>query len=303
MILFSEDFYSGFFDVGTVGSKAAWFFYENDDFRAKDSAARLSVLKKRLSINIPQYSLSTTGFDDHLKYLFFLNAVNEETGVPGFRVPDAGELKYEICARFHPRGTEGNPFAAAPDDYRLSSGAIVAMDFATRTSAGFLLTDKKAFVLYSRNPVDIDEENPSAFFTYVIPATDLEPGSEHLYKIAYHPGSHAVTWVIDHIPVFRLDAFGTRLGPAHDAECVYNDIPGCEGAAELPPVSATQLAFGAGLMTFLDAGMRHDRALADVSSPSVEKGRKVFGQGGELVIGRVRVTARPPGAGIQQTSF
>jgi hypothetical protein len=296
MILFSEDFYSGFFNVGTIGSKADWFIYENGDFRAKDPAARLSVLKKRLSVNIPEYSLTTTGLDDHLKYLFFLNAVNEETGMPGFRVPDAGLLKYEICARFMPRGTDENPFDAEPDDYRLSSGAVVATDFASRTSVGFLLTDRQAFVLYSRSPVDIDEMNPSAFFTYVIPAVEIDPGSEHLYKIAYDPVSHAVAWVIDHVPVFRLDAFGRRLGPEHDADCVYHDMPGCESAAELPRIGAPQLAFGAGLMTFLDAGIRHDKELADVSRTSVQKGTKVFGQGGELVIGRVKVTARPPDA-------
>jgi hypothetical protein len=292
MILFQEDFYSGFFDVGGIGSRADWFFYQNDDFVGKDPEARLSVLKKRLSINIPRYSLSSTGPDDHIKYLFFVNRVNQETGKPGFPVPDHGELRYEICARFRPQGTENNPFQALPDDYRLSSGAVMAMDFATYTHAGFLLTDRKAYVLYGRTPPWFDVDQPQAFFTYVIPIADLDPRSEHLYAIVYQRDTGAVRWSIDHGPVFQHDGFGSRLGPECERFCVLKDLPGCRDAGELPPVASPQLAFGAGLMTFLDAGIRHDAALVDVSDPSHARGNKVFGQGGELIIGTVRVTAR-----------
>lgn len=290
MILWSEDFSSGFFETGDIGSKADWFYYKQQDFLAKDPQTRISFRKNRLEVVIPQYTLTSEGRLDHLKFLFFKNILNKETGMPGFPVPDEGELKYEIVAQFTPLGTDSNPFEAPDDDYRLSSGGLISLDFETFTVYGFLISCNRVYILYERWPFDTSVDNPAAFFTYIIPCREIEPSSEHAYRMVYNKDTYSLTWFIDDDKVFSWDQFGKRLGEEHEEYCAYRDFPNTADPEALLPIRAGQRVFGAGLFTFLDAGSRHDSGLVDITDRNVKKEQKIFGQGGELVLGHFTVS-------------
>jgi hypothetical protein len=50
-----------------------------------------------------------------------------------------------------------------------------------------------------------------------------------------------------------------------------------------------QRLFGAGLMTFLDAKSPDSEPLVNIHDLNVTKDKKIFGQGGEIVLGNFRV--------------
>lgn len=288
-MLFEEDFSSGFFDRGEIGSKADWFLYRQQDFIGRDPQTRLSFLKNRLEITIPEYSLTAVGVNDHIKFLFFRNTVNKETGFPGYAVPESGDLNFEVTAKVRTMGTEPNPFDVPKDDYRLSSGTLLSIDFVNFLVYGFLITENKAYVLYERWPYDDDIEDQAAFFSYIIPVIDLDPGTEHVYKTGYNRETNTISWFIDGNKVYQWDEFGKRLGEEADEHCVLCDLPDSGDPASIPIIESQQRLFGAGLITFLDAGMRQDNELVDIHDLNIEKEKKIFGQGGELVIGKFRI--------------
>jgi|GEM_PF-2229441 len=284
MVLLKEDFSSGLFGIGDIGGSAPWYYYRRGEFLARDPKALISVKKRGLSVEIQRYTLTSLGQDDHTKFFFLTNAVNKETGFSGYKVPDTGELFCEVKVTVQPLGTEKNPFEAFPDDYRLSCGAIVALDPDTQMLCTFFITDKKAYISYGRFPYDKKVGNPSAFFTYIKPALEFERGTEHTYKITYSKDKYLVYWTIDGKNVFSFDQFGKRMGTEFDEYCVFLDLPDAQTPETLPPVQSQQLAFGAGLFTLLDAGIRHGKELVNVSDPRIERDKKLFGQGGKMLI-------------------
>ncbi|MDT8356969.1 MAG: DUF6081 family protein [Methanomicrobiaceae archaeon] len=271
-----------------MGSKADWFYFRLPNFVAKDPQTRISFKMIRLNLLIPHYSLTSEGLTDHFKLLFFRNQVNEESGKPGFPVPDEGFLACETIAVFRCLGCEKNPFDADPEDYRLSCGALITLDFATDTVAGFLITATRAYLLYERWPLKPEGVDPAAFFSYVIPSTEFAAGTEHRYRIRYSK-SGAVEWYIDNTKVFAHEAFGTRLPPEKEEYLVLPDLQDAGDPADLPVVVCDQRAFGAGLLTYLDAGKRKGEELVDVHAMGVEKEKKIFGQGGEMALGEFSV--------------
>ena len=289
MMLCTEDFSSGFFDTGEVGSKADWFYFRQPNFVAKDSQTRISFKMMRLNLLIPHYTLTSEGLTDHFKLLFFRNNVNKETGEPGFPVLEEGFLVCEATAIFRSLGCEENPFEADPEDYRLSCGALISIDFANDTVVGFLITGTRAYILYERWPLKPEGVDPAAFFSYHIPSTEFAAGTEHRYRLRYSK-SGAVEWYIDNTRVFSHDRFGTRLPAEKEEYLVIPDLQDTGDPAALPLIVSDQRAFGAGLFTYLDAGKRKDEELVDVYAMNVEKEKKVFGQGGELVIGEFTVS-------------
>ena len=289
MMLCNEDFSSGFFDTGEVGSKADWFYFRLPNFVAKDPQTRISFKMMRLNLLIPHYTLTAEGLADHFKLLFFRNHVNEGTGTPGFPVPEEGFLVCEATAVFRCLGCEKNPFDADPEDYRLSCGALVSLDFVNDTVVGFLITGTRAYLLYERWPLKAEGVDPAAFFSYVIPSTEFAAGTEHRYRVRY-ARSGAVEWYIDNTRVLAHDAFGTRLPAEMEEHLVLPDLPDTGEPAGLSVVVSDQRAFGAGLFTYLDAGKRKGEELVDVHAKNVEKEKKIFGQGGEMTIGEFSVS-------------
>lgn len=284
MVLFREDFSSGLFGIGEIGSSAPWYYYKKGEFIARDPKALISVKKRGLFVEIQRFTLTSLGQDDHPKFLFFTNAVNKETGFSGYRVPETGDLFCEVRASIQPLGTEKNPFAAPPDDYRLSCGAVVALDVDTHMMCAFFITDTKAYTSYGRLPPDQRVETPAAYFTYIKPAIEFERETEHTYKIAYSRERNLVTWYIDGRSVSSFDQFGRRMGTEFDEYSAFSDLPDSQVVEPLPLVQSQQLAFGAGLFTLLDAGVRHGKGLVNVSDPKAEKEKKLFGQGGRMLI-------------------
>ena len=188
-----------------------WFFFEQPNFIARDQMARVSSTNGELTVEIPRYTLTTTGINDHPKVLMYISAANKDTGFPGFKVPDEGEFYYGAKISVETFGTEKNPFNAPASDFRLSSGGMVTIDFDTFMVYDFLITPTKAYVLYERLPFDGKVKDPVAFFTYVLPVSEIQQGAKHHYKLSYNRSKYQVHYYIDGKRVFAVNEFGRRL--------------------------------------------------------------------------------------------
>ncbi len=285
LALFEEEFSSGFFDLGEIGSKADWFLYRQQEFVARDPQTRIAFLKNRLSITIPEYSLSAVGQNDHFKFLFFTNTVNEETGFPGFAVPEAGSLSCEITARVHTFQTGENPFECPENDFRLSCGALISVDFANFIIYGFLVTGDSAFAIYERWPSgEGSAKRPG--FSYIVPVKEITPGTDHTYRMDYSRERSELTWSVDGEKVHKFAKFGEPMTEM-DEEGVFMEGVHEENAEAVEP--SDQRLFGAGLMTFLDAKGAENEPLVNIHDLNVTKDKKIFGQGGEIILGHFRV--------------
>ncbi|HKZ88107.1 MAG TPA: DUF6081 family protein [Candidatus Bathyarchaeia archaeon] len=284
MIFAKDNFSTGKFDAGNVCGEKPWFFYEQPGFLGRDPNSQLNVKDNKLTINTSQYSLTTPGVHDHVKFLFFRNVTNKETGLPGFKTPEKGELYTEMNLAFEAYGTEKNPFGMSADDYRLSAGLTVCIDYDTFMVYDFYVSKTKAHIVYERLPFDQKVNDPAAFFIYVIPIKDIEPGSTHTYRTTYNKSKYTLTWCIDGKKVFSLNEFGRRLNKDYEQYIAFKDQPGSKNPDTLPLVKSSQRIFGAGLFTLLDAGTRFDKGLVDIHDPDTPKEKKLFGQGGKLTI-------------------
>ncbi len=286
---FKEDFSSGLFSIGERGSKAPWFYYRNGDFIGRDPRALISITRKGLFLNIPQFTLTTVGPDDHIKLLFWRNEGDVETGLLGTPAPEKGELVYEARARAEPQGTENNPFSVPADDYRLSCGGLVSTDLLTHTGCHFLFTATRAFVVYERYLFGEREKDPAVFFMYVIPALEFPAGTEHTYRIAFSRELNAARWIIDGTMVFSLRNLGMRGGADLEQYSVFRDHPAAVGTPGQPYVTPDRRLLGAGIFTFLDADSRTGHGLAEIESPDTGKEKKIFGQGGKLILSEIEI--------------
>ncbi|HZB80625.1 MAG TPA: DUF6081 family protein [Nitrososphaera sp.] len=179
-------------------------------------------------------------------------------------------------------GTENNPFNVPADDFRLSSGGMVSIDFDTFTVYDFFMTATKAYAVYERLAFDQKVKDPAAFFTYVVPLIDLEPGVRHHYKLSYNKSRYQVMYYTDGKRVFSLDEFGRRLSRDYDGYSQFKDLPGSGDPDDLPLVQSNQRIVGGGLFTMLDGGMRHGNKLANIHDPALNTSKKLFGQGGKI---------------------
>ena len=281
-VLFKEKFESGL-KTGKLGdSNARWFFFEQPGFISKDQSANVSATKGELTVNIRRYTLTTTGVNDHPKFMIYSNIMNSDTGFPGFKAPDNGEIYYEGKVAVETYGTDNNPFNVPSDDFRLSSGGMVTIDFDTFMVYDFFMNATKAYALYERLPFDQKTKDPAAFFTYVVPLIDLEPGVRYHYKLSYNKSRYQIEYFIDGKRVFSIHEFGRRLARDYDAYSQFKDLPGSGNPDDLSLVQSNQRIVGCGLFTMLDGGMRHGKELANIHDPMLSPSRKLFGQGGKI---------------------
>lgn len=266
-----------------------WFFFEQPGFIARDPMARVSSANGELTVDVPRYTLTATGINDHPKVLMYANSVNTDTGFPGFKAPDEGELTYEAKIGVETCGTENNPFNARPDDFRLSSGGMVTIDFDTFMVYDFLITSTKAYALYERLPFDNKVKDPAAFFTYAVPVCDIGPGTRHQYRLSYNKSRYQIHYHIDGKRVFTVNEFGRRLAKDYDDYLQFKDLPGSGNPDNLPLVKSNQRLAGVGLFTMLDGDMRHGRELANIHNPGLDPATKIFGQGGKIVVSNISV--------------
>jgi hypothetical protein len=235
-----------------------------------------------LSVDIPHYTLSTTGVNDHPKFMIYSNTMNRDTGLPCFKAPDNGEIYYEGRFVVETYGTENNPFSVSADDFGLSSGGMVSIDFDTFMVYDFFMSATKAYAVYERLAFDQKVKDPAAFFTYMVPVMDLEPGARHHYKLSYNKSRYQFMYYIDGKGVFSIDEFGRRLSKDYDGSSQFKDLPGSGNPDDLPLVQPNQSIVGGGLFTMLDGGMRHGKELANIHDPALNTSKKLFGQGGKI---------------------
>jgi hypothetical protein len=269
-----------------------WFFFEQPNFIARDQMAKVSSTNGELIVEIPRYTLTTTGINDHPKVLMYISAVNKDTGFPGFKVPDEGEFYYGAKISVETFGTEKNPFNAPASDFRLSSGGMVTIDFDTFMVYDFLITPTKAYVLYERLPFDRKVKDPVAFFTYVLPVCEIQQGAKHHYKLSYNRSKYQVHYYIDGKRVFAVNEFGRRLPKDYDDFLQFKDLPGSGNPDNLQLVISNQRLTGIGLFTMLDGRMRYGRELVNIHDPILEPSKKVFGQGGKIVVSDIVIGTR-----------
>lgn len=290
MILCYDTFSNGCFDTGDAGSVADWSYYQQGAFTARDPESRLSVRTNRLAVDIPRFSLAATGYHDHMKFMVFRNCRNPDTGLPGFKAPDGAALRCDVRARFRMKGTGTNPYHAPEDDFRLSSGVLLSMDYETNTSFGFVVAGAQVYALYERRISGLPQESSSSMFCYIKPVHEIEAGSEHFYSLLYHKQQSTATWMIDHEPVFSWNRFGKRLSKEDEQYCVAQGPSRQIKVPESDLVASNQRLFGAGVFTFMDAATADARKLVDVDNVDVPASKKVFGQGGELIFGDFTVS-------------
>ncbi|MFL6487459.1 MAG: DUF6081 family protein [Nitrososphaera sp.] len=118
-LLFNENFDSGL-KIGKLGdNNARWFFFEQPGFISQDPAAKGSGVNRQLIVDISKYTLTTVGVNDHPKFMIYSNTLNDDTGFPGFKVPDSGKIYYECDTLVETYGTENNSFNIPADELKL----------------------------------------------------------------------------------------------------------------------------------------------------------------------------------------
>lgn len=282
---FRENFSSGLFSIGERGGKHPWFYHQHGMFVGRDPKATISITLRGLSITIPHYSLSGAGADDHLKFVFWRNEVDRETGQVGTKVPPHGMLTYEVRARAEALGATSNPFATPGSDYRLSCGAVLSTDRTTHTGCHFFFTATHAYAAYERYLFMDREKDPGAFFCYVIPVIEFPAGTDHTYRITYVQELNSTTWSLDGKVVLSIANVGQRLGADQEQYSVFSDLPG----SVVPSLPPDHRIFGAGLLTLLDAGNRIGKGLVDLDRPDTPRQMKIFGQGGKIVVSEITI--------------
>lgn len=266
-VLFKENFELGL-KTGKLGDKnAPWFFFEQVGFISQDPSAKVSATKGELAVDIPRSSLTSIGVNDHPKFMIYSNTMNSDTGFPGFKSPDNGEIYYEANIVVETYGTENNPFHVPPDDFRLSSGGMVSIDFDTFMVYDFFITSTKAYALYERLPFNHKVKDPAAFFTYVIPVMDLEPDVRYHYKLSYNKLRYQIMYYIDGKRVFGIDEFGRRLARDYEGYSQFKDPPTSGNPDDLPLVQSNQRIIGGGLFTMFDGACVMEKSLPTYMIP------------------------------------
>jgi hypothetical protein len=131
-----------------------------------------------------------------------------------------------------------------------------------------------------------EDTGSAAFFIYVIPVMDLDPGVRHHFKLSYNKSKYLVGYYIDGKRVFKIE-FGRRLATDFDSYSQFKDLPGSENPNNLSLIQSHQHIVGGGLFTTLDNVTCHGNELVSIHDPSINPSEKVFGHGGKVALSNI----------------
>jgi hypothetical protein len=333
--LFFDDFSEGF-APGAPGSPFSFFKNTAAGVVTNDAAGGVATGINGLTVrSVPFLTTKPTGFDS-LKYLVL---------TAPYVAPDGGELLYEASVAGEQTGLSGLPSilkAATPDsvqgvnnvnsDARLSSSAMVAVDFTTMMVFGFLLTNEDIYVLYERLPflrTDWGGPGPNYLgFRHVIPVgkrNTADPLNDFaVLGIAYNKTKGVVRWLLNGVEVFVVNRIGL---PLQRKFRILEQTPPGQQMDPAKVVTPQSLQFGFGTLSLMDStnpqnpGQRNNDGLVDLTQgghllhanpvvtavdgsslpahyispyplPSPSNGTN-FGQGNIVVVKYIRVSSTP----------
>lgn len=319
-----DDFSNGFTEVSTDGASAKWFYFGAAGFIGNDGtestgSGHLQVEPSAVNVRgEPAFSLSVAqeqtsflpGGFDHVKWLAYANS-QASSGYPGFDAREGHELTCGAIMSGRVYGADLHPFGSVvsdvESDLRLGSFAFNTIDFETYMVFDFFLTNDTIYAFYERLPVGRGPElgENYAAFSYAIPVASYLPDVPVALSIGYERTEGVVTWRINGLEVFSVDAIGYRL-PGRDHMIL-------DHGGEESLIEPRQIACGMGLFTLLDATLAGDEALVRLSSvpefyfapdlgeptpgsfvddESLEQNR-IFGQGASLRVFHTWVSSLP----------
>ena len=314
-----DDFSRGFSVAPAAGAK--WFYFSAGPFVGNDGTATTS--NKGLDVSSPQFSLtlgqegsienpySLPGGLDHVKWLVYANH-SASSLFPGFDAVAGQELQFDTWISGESFGNALNPFGSAvtdpDDDVRLATPAMNTIDFETLLVADFFMTNRRIYAVYERLPFGrgvAPNGVDYAAFTYAIPVARRMPHQQHHLTIAYNRSARTIRWLIGDVEVFRVTRPGYRLT---SREFMILDHGGLE-----EDVDCRQRDVGFGVFTLLDAASPSQIALVKLSvtpnlyystatgalatdayfvDPLSLPGSRIWGEGTELQVSKVRVSSR-----------
>jgi hypothetical protein len=309
--LFRDDFIHGF-DVGSADSN--WFYFSAGPFVGNDGiettgphGLRVTADRFHNTVSHQDEANGLLGGIDHVKWLVYASRFNGP--IPGFAAEPGRVLSVEATVSAQTFGTEHHPFGDVAvddpeDDLRLASAALNGIDFESFMVFDVFFTNKRVYAFYERLPFGRPALGNYAAFSYQIPLLERRPGDEHKVGIAYDRAAGVVRWLVNGKERFRVDQIGRRI----DKKFLTLDHGGDEEV-----VAPTQLDFGMGLFTLLDARLPSGTPLVRLSTaddfyfiPDGNGGvdpaafadedskdeSRLFGQGAELCVERFTVTSR-----------
>jgi len=208
------------FDDWTAGSPiigAGWHVLQAGDFTALDPAATLTTPTRErpeFKIDIPRFTIAFDNPLDHVKAIV--------TADRRFATGNGLSVAVDMAVDVH--GTEGNPFAADPDDPRLGCAAIALIDDSTGMVINFEISNRRVMALRElfvvTAPGGVGSVLPMA--DPALTDLEIEPGSWHRYEIRYDPGEDSVLtpgpdraeWYVDGELVHQIEWVATVDPPA-----------------------------------------------------------------------------------------
>jgi Family of unknown function (DUF6081) len=319
-----DDFSDGF---AVSGPRARWSYltlgsHVSDDGVATTSAASLRVVSRGthpqtgdpafVRTLAPDNPGGLSGTVDHVKWLALSTHV-AATGQPGFDAVPGQVLTFEMRVSGRTYGTARHPFGENvidPDtDPRLAAAGVNWNDEETGLIFCFFLTNEQIYAYYERLGIARKRLGDYAAFSYAIPVARRTPAQWHNLAIRYDRAASMVRWLVDGSEVFQVDQPGCYLA---SRQHLVIDHGGIES-----PVLPAQLNCGMGMYTLLDAnwpgtggrglvrvsaaegyyfdparGQPHPQRFVDEQSLAASR---LFGQGAELLVSHVTVSATPAG--------
>ncbi len=319
-----DDFSNGF---TASGPRARWSYLTLGSHVADDGIVTTSEAGLRVAASgthprtgdpafvntlAPHNPAGVPGTVDHCKWLALSTHV-AATGQPGFDAVPGQVLAVETTASGRSYGTSGHPFGehvTDPEtDPRLAAAGVNFTDEETGLNFAFFLTNEQLYVFYARRGDARRRLGNYASFCYTVPVARRTPAQWHNLGFRYDRAAGTVRWLVDGCEVFRVDLIGGYL--------TSREHPVIDHGGKETPVLPAQLNCGMGMYTLLDASrpgtggnglVRIDAAEAFYFDPvrgqpytqrfvdeqSLAASR-LFGQGAELLVSRVTVSATPTG--------
>lgn len=259
----------------------------------------------------PANPAGLSGTLDHVKWLAQGTHL-ASTGQPGFDAVPGQELTVEMGMSARIYGTAVHPFGEhvidPESDLRLATAAMSWYDPQTLLVFSFFLTNERIFAYYERLPFARKALGDYAAFNYAIPVVQRKPADWHDLAISYDRAAGVVRWLVSGVTVFQVDQLGRRLA-SRDHLIVDH------GGREVPVLPA-QMNCAMAMFTILDGSWpgTDGRGLARISEaegyyfdpargePHPQRfvderslaASRLFGQGAELLISHVTVSAAEP---------
>ncbi len=325
-----DNFHDGF-SVGSVDSRWSYYSFSNvgtfvaNDGRVTTSPQGLRVTssgtnptngESMFTLSMAQEDDNPFGLPgqlDHFKWLAFANH-NAVGGTLGFDVAAGQELSFEAVISGQSFGTTNQPFGAAvsdpADDPRLAATTLSVVDFDTLLEFDFVLTNRRVYAVYARQPFARARLGNYATFAFLIPVAERADVDDwQRLSVAFDKDANAVRWLVNNREVFRVEHPGRLI----DRRYMVIDNGGTESDAVID-----QLDGGLGLVTLLDGGRSGHRSLVRLSNlpffyfdlaiglPTLQAfvdttsadSSRLFGQGAEMrarnfVVASRHVASRP----------